>query len=94
VREGPHAVVWGATGSGKSVTVTAMVARLAMRYPPERLVCVLIDFKGGAGLRVLERLPHTVGSITDMDGPSVARALTGLHAELLRREKILPPNLN
>lgn len=89
VREGPHAVVWGATGSGKSVTVTAMVARLAMRYPPERLVCVLIDFKGGAGLRVLERLPHTVGSITDMDGPSVARALTGLHAELLRREKIL-----
>ncbi len=89
VREGPHVVVWGATGSGKSVTVTSLVGRLAQRYPPERVVCVLIDFKGGAGLRDLWDLPHTVGSITDMEGVSATRALLGLHAELLRREKIL-----
>ena len=89
VREGPHAVVWGATGSGKSVTVTALVQSLARRYPPESLVCVLIDFKGGAGLRTLQDLPHTIGSITDMDGAGASRALVGLHSELLRRERIL-----
>ena len=89
VREGPHAVVWGATGSGKSVTVTALVGSLVARYPPENVVCVLIDFKGGAGLRALQDLPHTIGSITDIEGSGASRALTGLHCELLRREKIL-----
>ena len=89
VREGPHAVIWGATGSGKSVTVTALVQSLATRYRPESVVCVLIDFKGGAGLRTLQGLPHTIGSITDMDGEGASRALVGLHSELLRRERIL-----
>lgn len=89
VREGPHAVVWGATGSGKSVTVSSLVTGLAERYPPESLVCVLIDFKGGAGLRPLRDLPHTIGSITDMEGAGASRALVGLHSELLRRERIL-----
>ena len=89
VREGPHAVIWGATGSGKSVTVTSLVRNLAERYPPESLVCVLIDFKGGAGLRPLRDLPHTIGSITDMEGAGASRALVGLHSELLRRERIL-----
>ncbi len=89
VREGPHGVIWGATGSGKSVTVTSLVRSLAERYPPESLVCVLIDFKGGAGLRPLHDLPHTIGSITDMEGAGVSRALVGLHSELLRRERIL-----
>ena len=89
VREGPHAVVWGATGSGKSVTVTSLMHSLAQRYSPESLVCVLIDFKGGAGLRTLQDLPHTIGSITDMDGAGASRALVGLHSELLRRERIL-----
>ena len=89
VREGPHAVIWGATGSGKSVTVTSLVRGFAERYPPESLVCVLIDFKGGAGLRPLHNLPHTIGSITDMEGAGASRALVGLHSELLRRERIL-----
>jgi DNA segregation ATPase FtsK/SpoIIIE, S-DNA-T family len=89
VREGPHAVIWGATGSGKSVTVTSLVRSLTEWYPPESLVCVLIDFKGGAGLRPLHDLPHTIGSITDMEGAGVSRALVGLHSELLRRERIL-----
>lgn len=89
VREGPHVVVWGATGSGKSVTVTSLIQSLATRYTPEELVCVLIDFKGGAGLRPLQALPHIIGSMTDMEGVGVSRALVGLHSELLRREKIL-----
>ena len=89
VREGPHAVVWGATGSGKSVTVSSLVQNLAQRYSPESLVCVLIDFKGGAGLRPLWDLPHTVGSMTDLEGEGVSRALVGLHSELARRERIL-----
>lgn len=89
VQEGPHAVVWGATGSGKSVTVTSLVRSLAATYSPDSLVCVLIDFKGGAGLRPLRGLPHTIGAITDMEGAGASRALVGLHSELLRREKIL-----
>ena len=89
VREGPHVVVWGATGSGKSVTVTSLIQSLATRYTPEELVCILIDFKGGAGLRQLQALPHTIGSMTDMAGAGASRALVGLHSELLRREKIL-----
>ena len=89
VKEGPHAVIWGATGSGKSVTVRSLVHSLAARYSPESMVCVLIDFKGGAGLRELQSLPHTIGSVTDMEGSSASRALNGLHAELLRRERIL-----
>lgn len=89
VAQGPHTVVWGATGSGKSVTVTALVQRILERYSPRDVVCVLIDFKGGAGLRGLLPFPHTVGAITDMEGRSVSRALVGLHSELLRREKVL-----
>ena len=89
VAQGPHTVVWGATGSGKSVTVTTLVQRVLHRYSPQDVVCVLIDFKGGAGLRGLLTFPHTIGAITDMEGRSVSRALAGLHAELLRREKVL-----
>lgn len=88
VAQGPHTVLWGSTGSGKSVTLCALVSGLALRYSPESLVCVLIDFKGGAGLRRLGRLPHVVGMMTDLAGSTVTRALTGIHAELLRRETI------
>lgn len=87
--EGPHTIVWGATGSGKSVSVVALVSSLAAHYSPEHVVCVLIDFKGGAGLAPLQALPHTVGWVTDLAPETSTRALRGLRAEMTRRERIL-----
>lgn len=84
--EGPHTIVWGATGSGKSVSVVTLVGSLANRYSPERVVCVLVDFKGGAGLAPLQSLPHTVGWVTDLAPETSSRALRGLRAEVTRRE--------
>jgi len=89
VKEGPHAVVWGATGSGKSVTVCTLVLSLARRYEPRDLVCVLIDFKGGAGLRPLAGLPHTIGVVTDLEPTRSDRARAGLAAEMQKRERIM-----
>jgi len=89
VAEGPHAVVWGATGSGKSVTLSSMVLSLARRYSPSQLIVVIVDFKGGAGLSVLGRLPHVVGSVTDLDTGRAARALAGLAREMVSRERLL-----
>lgn len=89
VAEGPHTLVWGATGSGKSVSVVALVGSLASHYSPSDLVCVLVDFKGGAGLSPLKTLPHTVGWVTDLAPESSGRALRGLRAEMTRRERIL-----
>lgn len=87
--EGPHTIVWGATGSGKSVSVVTLVGSLANHYSPERVVCVLVDFKGGAGLAPLQSLPHTVGWVTDLAPETSSRALRGLRAEVTRRERIL-----
>ncbi len=87
--EGPHTIVWGATGSGKSVSVVALVGSLARHYSPDRVVCVLVDFKGGAGLAPLQSLSHTVGWVTDLAPESSSRALRGLRAEMTRRERIL-----
>lgn len=87
--EGPHTMVWGATGSGKSVSVVALVSSLAAHYSPEQVVCVLIDFKGGAGLAPLQHLPHTVGWVTDLSPETSTRALRGMRAEMVRRERIL-----
>ena len=89
VKEGPHGVVWGATGSGKSVTVCALVTSIAQHYSPRQVVCIVIDFKGGAGLAPLARLPHTIGMVTDLDQGRAARALSGLRAELIKRERLL-----
>ena len=89
VQQGPHGVVWGSTGSGKSVTVSAMVWSLVHRYSPERLVCLVIDFKGGAGLAPLVALPHTVGFVTDLDPARASRALEGITREMEARERLL-----
>jgi S-DNA-T family DNA segregation ATPase FtsK/SpoIIIE len=89
VQEGPHVVVWGSTGSGKSVSVCSMVASVAQHYSPRDVVCVIVDFKGGAGLAPLIPLPHTVGSVTDLDGNTAQRARHGIGREMVAREKLL-----
>lgn len=88
-REGPHALVAGTTGSGKSELLLCWVLALACRYPPSALTIVAIDYKGGATFGPLAGLPHLAGVLTDLDGAGTARALAGLQAELERRERRL-----
>ena len=89
VADGPHAIVGGTTGSGKSELLIAWMLALAGAHPPERVVLLLIDFKGGAAFAPLEALPHTVGLITDLDHGGAQRALASLAAELRYREREL-----
>ncbi|WP_263729325.1 FtsK/SpoIIIE domain-containing protein [Cellulomonas sp. SG140] len=89
VRDGPHAVVAGTTGAGKSELLTTLVLGLALTYPPRRLAVLLVDFKGGTGLPGLITLPHVVGRLSDLDAAGARRVLLGLGAELRRRERIV-----
>lgn len=87
-RQGPHALVAGTTGSGKSVLMQSWCLALASMNGPEHLNFVFLDFKGGSAFRKLERLPHTVGSVCDLDLAHAVRALRALEAELTRREQL------
>ena len=89
VTDGPHAVIGGTTGSGKSELLVAWVVALAERYPPSRLAVLLVDFKGGASFLPLEPLPHSVGMISDLDQSAALRALSSLTAEIRYRERVL-----
>ena len=88
-RDGPHALVGGTTGSGKSELLQSLVAGLAATHRPDDLGFVLVDYKGGAAFRDCARLPHTLGLVTDLDEHLTARALDSLTAELRRRERLL-----
>lgn len=89
VASGPHAVVWGATGSGKSVSVVSLVSSMVNRYSPEQLALVVIDFKGGAGLKPLVTAPHTIGWVTDLNPGKSDRVMHGMRTEMVKREKLL-----
>jgi len=88
-RDGPHALVAGTTGSGKSELLQSIIASLAVGNPPDAMTFVLIDYKGGAAFKDCVDLPHTVGMVTDLDGHLTERALRSLDAELKRRELLL-----
>ncbi|WP_237207583.1 FtsK/SpoIIIE domain-containing protein [Rothia nasimurium] len=86
VKDGPHGLVGGTTGSGKSEFLRTFVAGLAARNSPEELNFILIDFKGGAAFKACERLPHTIGTISNLDEQLADRALRALDAEMHRRQ--------
>ncbi len=88
-RDGPHVLVGGTTGSGKSEFLRTLVTSLAIASPPEEVTFVLVDFKGGAAFGPCAGLPHVVGLVTDLDDHLVSRALASLRAELRRRERLL-----
>ncbi len=87
--DGPHALVAGTTGAGKSELLRTLVVSLALHADPEHLAFVLVDFKGGSAFDACAALPHTVGVVTDLDERLAARALRCLEAELRRRERVL-----
>lgn len=87
--DGPHALLAGTTGAGKSELLRTLVVALAASHPPSRLNFLLVDYKGGAAFQDAVRLPHTVGLVTDLDEHLAGRALVSLRAELRRREELL-----
>ncbi|MFG1627286.1 FtsK/SpoIIIE domain-containing protein [Kribbella sp. NPDC049227] len=84
--DGPHGLVAGTTGSGKSELLQTIIASLAVGNRPDEFTFVLVDYKGGAAFKDCKLLPHTVGMVTDLDGHLTTRALESLGAELRRRE--------
>ena len=88
VRDGPHGLVGGTTGSGKSEFLRSLVAGLAARNSPEKLTFILIDFKGGAAFKTCERLPHTIGTISNLDEQLADRAIRALEAEMHYRQQM------
>ena len=88
-KDGPHGLIAGTTGSGKSELLQSIVASLAVANRPDEMTFVLVDYKGGSAFKDCVQLPHTVGMVTDLDPHLVERALVSLSAELTRREHIL-----
>ena len=87
--DGPHGLIAGTTGSGKSEFLQTLIASLAVANRPDAMSFVLIDYKGGSAFKDCAELPHTVGMVTDLDGHLTERALASLAAELRRRERLL-----
>ncbi|WP_395725246.1 FtsK/SpoIIIE domain-containing protein [Nakamurella sp.] len=87
--QGPHALVGGTTGAGKSEFLQSWVLGMAAGYSPDTLTFLFVDYKGGAAFAECISLPHSVGMVTDLSPHLVRRALTSLNAELRHREHIL-----
>jgi S-DNA-T family DNA segregation ATPase FtsK/SpoIIIE len=87
--DGPHGLVAGTTGAGKSELLQTLIAVLCVANRPDAMTFVLIDYKGGSAFKDCARLPHTVGMVSDLDGHLTVRALDSLGAELKRREELL-----
>lgn len=84
--DGPHAVVAGVTGSGKSELLITWILALCATRDPDDVTFLLADFKGGTAFDGLISLPHVTGVITDLDGAGARRAIESLRAELRHRE--------
>jgi S-DNA-T family DNA segregation ATPase FtsK/SpoIIIE len=87
--QGPHALVGGTTGAGKSEFLQAWVLGMAAAHSPDRVSFLFVDYKGGSAFAKCLELPHVVGLVTDLSPYLVRRALTSLRAELRYREHLL-----
>ncbi len=89
---GPHGLIAGMTGSGKSEFIITFILSLAVNYHPNEVAFILIDYKGGGLTGAFEneyaRLPHLAGTITNLDGASIKRSLISIQSELRRRQAI------
>lgn len=89
VADGPHAVVVGVTGSGKSELLTTWMIAMCRTRTPQELALLLVDFKGGRTFDALAGLPHVTGVLTDLDETRALRAVESLRAEIRHRERVL-----
>ena len=78
--DGPHALVGGTTGAGKSELLQAWILGMAAAHSPQRVTFLLVDYKGGSAFRDCVKLPHTVGMVTNLDARETERALASLDA--------------
>ena len=86
---GPHGLIAGTTGSGKSVMLQTYILSLALNYSPDQVQFILIDYKGGGMADAFRTLPHVAGIIDNLQGELVInRALASLNGEIHRRERI------
>jgi len=92
--QGPHGLVAGMTGSGKSEFIITYILSMAINYHPDEVAFILIDYKGGGLAGAFDderkgiRLPHLVGTITNLDGAAITRSLMSIQSELMRRQRI------
>ncbi len=85
---GPHGLVAGTTGSGKSEIIQSYILSLAVNFHPYEAAFLLIDYKGGGMANLFKDLPHLVGTITNLDGTQSMRALASIKAELQKRQRL------
>lgn len=85
---GPHGLIAGTTGSGKSETLQTYILSLAMNFSPEDVGFFIIDFKGGGMANLFTDLPHMVGQISNLSGNQVRRAMISIKSENRRRQRI------
>ncbi len=92
--QGPHGLIAGMTGSGKSEFIITYILSMAINYHPDEVQFVLIDYKGGGLVGAFEnketgiRLPHLAGTITNLDTAEINRALASIESELKRRQAL------
>lgn len=85
---GPHGLVAGTTGSGKSEILQTYILSLATKFHPYEVGFVIIDFKGGGMANQFKDLPHLIGTITNIDGREIDRSLLSIKAELIKRQEM------
>lgn len=85
---GPHGLVAGTTGSGKSEILQSYILSMATLFHPYEVGFVIIDFKGGGMVNQFKNLPHLIGAITNIDGREIDRSLLSIKAELRKRQEL------
>ena len=85
---GPHGVISGTTGSGKSELLTTLILSFAARYPPDEVAFFLVDYKGGGMSDLFSDLPHLAGAVSNLSRSEAKRAMTALWAEIVKRQKL------
>lgn len=85
---GPHGLVAGTTGSGKSEIIQSYIISLAVNFHPYEVAFLLIDYKGGGMANLFKNMPHLLGTITNLDGAQSMRALASIKAELQKRQRL------
>lgn len=89
---GPHGLVAGTTGSGKSETLQTYILSLAVNYSPDDIGFFIIDYKGGGMANLFDGLPHMIGQISNLSGNQVRRAMISIKSENKRRQRIFSEN--